>query len=186
MICFRQDVIWVRDAAGRLTALHTGRLAASIKRAAAAQGISDWWLADGLSMAVQEYVLRNADTESFIEAAELADAITSVLNMLGYTEIATAYKRRHERAEIHLGEMNVEFELEFYRELDAALSHAAGPATLHLQVTGLRFCVMRLCGAHRWSATCRQLAEEIVMHVGERVAQLRDDHAAALRFAVTD
>ena len=186
MIWLRQDIVWVRDADGRLTGFDPARLAASIKRAAFATGIEDWWLADLLGQAVYQYTVANAATDSFIEAGEMATVVASVLERLGHTEIANAYRHRQERAEIRLDQMNTGFELEFYRQLDAALGNAAEATTRQVQVTGLRSCVMRLRGAQRWGSSCRQLADEIVMHVRERVARLRPEDAGALRLAVVD
>jgi hypothetical protein len=186
VIWLRQDIVWVRDAGGRLTAFDTVRLAVSIKRAAVVVGLADWWLAESLSQAVYHFVTGNTSAESFIEAGEMATVVAAVLDRLGYAEIATAYRQRHERAEIHLDQMNTALELEFYRQLDAALGNATEADTRQVQVRGLRFCVMRLRGAQRWSNSCRQLAEEIVAHVRERAARLRPQQAAALRLAVMD
>jgi hypothetical protein len=179
-------MLWVRDAQGRLTAFDAGRLTASVKRAACAQGIPDWWLAEPLGQAVCEYVHHNADDGSFVDVNKLATVIASVLSRLGYPDIATAYQHRSERAEIRLDSLDNGMELEFYRELDAALSRVASPATRRIEVRGLRSCVMRLRGASRWSNGCRYLAEEIVEHVRERLLRLRTGNAEALQLAVKD
>jgi hypothetical protein len=186
MIWMHHDTIWVRDHTGCLTAFDAGRLAASIQRAAVAQGLPDWWLAEPLGLAVREYVSQNTDGDSFIDAEEMATVIASVLSKLGFPEIAHAYQHRQEHAQIRLDQLNIGMELDFYRELDLALHAASVCATRHLELTGLRSCVMRLRGASRWSKSCRQLAEEIVEHVRERVMRLRPAGADVLGLAVVE
>jgi hypothetical protein len=43
---------------------------------------------------------------------------------------------------------------------------------------------MRLRGARHWSAGCRQLAQEILSHVRQRVVQVRPRNATELRLTV--
>jgi len=46
--------------------------------------------------------------------------------------------------------------------------------------------VMQLRGARRWTVGCRELAEEIVDYVRERVARVRPAKAECLRLAVVE
>ncbi len=81
---------------------------------------------------------------------------------------------------------NAGFELEFFQELDHALSAAANRRLVAMRIDGLRACVMKLRGARRWTAECRRLAEDIVEHVRGRVVRMRSPRAASLKLAVVE
>ncbi len=180
---------WVRADDGRAVAFDVTRLSASIIRAATLAGHGDWWLADAVAEAVREFVCAHCDRET-VDTGMLADLVMGVLVALGYSGIAEAYRRRREYAEIQLDQITREShaatELEFFHQLDAALHVAGDKRLVHVQVRGLRTCVMRLRGAQHWSANCRRLADEILDHVRQRVAKSRPRDAADLRLAVVE
>jgi hypothetical protein len=189
MILLRDDIAWVRAEDGQLTPFDDHRLVGSIQRAAAAANHHDWWLAESIAAAIRLYAVECLEGRPF-PSGDVAHIVTEVLAILGYADISQAYARRGERTEIRLDEMAAQpsagFELGFFRQLDAALQAAAHEDLSVVRVCGLRSCVMRLRGAHRWGASCRQLAEEIVGHVRTRVNSIRPGHAAALRLAVLE
>jgi hypothetical protein len=187
MILPRDDIAWVRAEDGQLTAFDERRLAESIQRAAELVGHRGWWPAESIAAAIHMYAAECMKARA-IPASEVARVVAEVLAMLGYAEIAQAYARRGERKEIRLDEMVAQssggFELGFFRQLDTALRAVADEELSIVRLCGLRACVMQLRGAHRWGASCRQLAEEIVGYVRARASNIRPDHAAALRLAV--
>jgi hypothetical protein len=189
MIQAREDIGWVRTEDGGLSPFDESRLSQSVQRAAEAVGHRDWWLAESVAAAIRLYLLESS-ADRTISLGELASLVFDVLGMLGYAEIAQAYVRRNQRAEIRLDDLAAQssggFELQFFRQLDAALLAASDEELSLVQVYGLRSCVMRLRGAHRWGDGCRRFAEDIVNYVRERVSQRRPGHAAALRLAVVD
>jgi hypothetical protein len=185
MIQPRQDLAWVEGADGRLTPFDEARLIASIQTAVRCAGHDSELLPESVAGAIHLYA-----HDRQIPASEIEAIVLSVLHMLGCEDVASAYAERRQLAEIHLNELAAQsgpgFELDFYWHLDAALGSAAEGRLALLQVRGLRSCVMQLRAAHRWGASCRALAEDIVEHVRFRVARLRPPHAAALRLAVVD
>jgi hypothetical protein len=189
MILAREDIGWVRTEDGGLSPFDESRLTRSVQRAAAAVGHRDWWLAESVAAAIRLYLVESS-ADRTISIDELASLVFDVLGMLGYAEIAQAYVQRNERTEIRLDDLAEHasggFELQFFRQLDTALLAAADEGLSLVQVYGLRACVMRLRGAHRWGAGCRRFAEDIVNYVRDRVSQMRSGHAAALRLAVVD
>jgi hypothetical protein len=189
MILSRDDIAWVRAEDGQLTPFDEGRLAESIHSTAELVGHRDWWLAESVAAAIHHYVVE-CTGEHTIAASKVVSTAVNVLAMLGYVEISQAYARRGERTEIRLDEMLAQasggFELGFFRQLDTALRAVADEELSIVRLCGLRACVMQLRGAHRWGASCRQLAEEIVGYVRTRVSNIRPDHAAALRLAVLE
>lgn len=189
MILSRDDIAWVRAEDGQLTPFDEGRLAESIQRAAELVGHHDCLVAESVATAIHHYTVE-CTGEQTIAASKVASIVVKVLAMLGYVDISQAYARRGERTEIRLDEMLAQasggFELGFFRQLDTALRAVADEELSIVRLCGLRACVMQLRGAHRWGASCRQLAEEIVGYVRTRVSNIRPDHAAALRLAVLE
>ena len=189
MIQLREDVAWVQAEDGQLTPFDEHRLTESILRAAALVGRDEACLAESVAAAIHLYAMECLCTQT-ISAQEVNNIVTEVFDALGCAEIAQAYARRGERAEIRLDAMATQvgdgFELGFFRQLDAALQAARSADLSMVRVCGLRACVMQLRGAHRWGAGCRTLAEEIVGYVRGRVSHLRPDGAEALQLAVLD
>jgi hypothetical protein len=179
MIQLRDDIVWVREADGRLSPFSEGRLAVSIHRAAKNGGESDPLLAEAVAAAVREFI-GAVHPDAAIERRDLASLVASILAALGYTKISTAYLLRQRRAEINLarlaGETESGIELDFFRRLDLALAELGEPRTRRVQITGLRECVLKLKRAQRWTQACSGMADEIVAFVRGRAARI---HAQA-------
>ncbi|MGD0059764.1 MAG: ATP cone domain-containing protein [Verrucomicrobiia bacterium] len=189
MIQLHTDVLWVRAEDGRLAPFDEQRLALSIQKVAENVGHSDWWLAESIAAAVHAFAVKSR-SERVIPSKEIADIVATVLATLGYDWISEAYAGDANRVAIHLNELawrtNAGFELEFFQQLDHALSAAANRRLVAMRIDGLRACVMQLRGTRRWTAGCRRLAEDIVEHVRERVVRVRSPRAASLKLAVVE
>jgi hypothetical protein len=187
MILPQHDLAWVKPADGIARPFDECRLAASIEAAVLHLGVDHDWLASSIAASIHLYACECAPRR-ILDAGEIAGLVESVLEMLGYAEMATAYRQRQQRAEIRLDQIVAEasagFELEFFRRLDTALRPITSDTLAVMHVSGLRGCVMRLRGARRWCVGCRMLAEEIVGYVRSRAGQLRPAHFVALRLAV--
>jgi hypothetical protein len=183
------DVLWVRAGDGRLAPFDEQRLALSIQKVAENAGQSDWWLAESIAAAIHAFAVKSR-SDQIIPSKEIADIVTTVLATLGYDWISEAYAGDANRVAIHLNELawrtNAGFELEFFQELDHALSAATNRRLVAMRIDGLRACVMQLRGTRRWTAGCRRLAEDIVEHVRGRVARMRSPRAASLKLAVVE
>jgi hypothetical protein len=175
MIQLRDDIVWVREADGRLSPFSERRLAISIYQAAKSGGESDPLLAEAVAVAVREFI-GAVHPDAAIERRDLASLVASILAALGYTKVSTAYLLRQRRAEINLARLAVEtesgIELDFFRRLDLALMELGEPRTRRVQLTGLRECVMKLKGAQRWTKACSGMADEIVSFVRGRAARI--------------
>ncbi len=189
MIQLHTDVLWVRAEDGRLAPFDEQRLALSIQKVAENVGHSDWWLAESIAAAVHAFAVKSR-SERVIPSKEIADIVATVLATLGYDWISEAYAGDANRVAIHLNELawrtNAGFELEFFQQLDHALSAAANRRLVAMRIDGLRACVMQLRGTRRWTAGSRRLAEDIVEHVRERVVRMRSPRAASLKLAVVE
>jgi hypothetical protein len=181
MIQPREDIVWVRADDGRLTPFDADRLTQSIQLACKCAGHHDLLVAESVAAAVHAYV-----KECPTDVQEIACIVLDVLTMLACDDIARAYSSRGERAEIRLDQIDG-FELEFFRELDAALRAATGAEEMAMvQLRGLRACVMRLRGARRWGDSCRAMAEDILDFIRSRAVQARPVRAAALNVEVRE
>jgi hypothetical protein len=189
MILPREDLAWFRAAPGRAEPFDAERLAASIRRAAARAGQYDWWFAESVAAAIHTFACE-CKRQRIIDAAEVRAIVETLLRTLGFHEIAGEYTHHRRQTEIWLDDVAAQagdgFELEFFRQLDTALDVAGHREMETLQVRGLRACVLRLRGDRRWSAGCRRLADEIVVHVRERITRLRPRQAARLSLAVVE
>jgi hypothetical protein len=189
MIQAHTDIVWVRFEDGHLAPFDEQRLALSIQDVAERAGHSDWWLAESVAAAVHAYAIK-CRSDGVIPSREIVEIVVAVLSTLGFEKISEAYEGHAHCAAVHLNDLasltGAAFELEFFRQLDKALGAASDHRLSVIEVDGLRACVMRLRGAQRWNSGCRQLADEIVEYVRERVVRVRPAQAADLRLAVVE
>jgi hypothetical protein len=189
MIQLHEDIVWVKFEDGRMAPFDEQRLALSIQDVAERAGHSDWWLAESVAAAVHAYAIK-CRADGVIPSREIVEIVAAVLTTLGFQKISQAYAGREHCAAIHLNDLaarvGAAFELEFFRQLDHELGAASDHRLSVIEVDGLRACVMQLRGARRWTAGCRQQAEEIVEYVRERVARVRPARAACLKLAVVE
>src|ERR1035437_1005703 len=184
-----EDIVWVKFEDGRLAPFDELRLALSIQDVAERAGHSDWWLAESVAAAVHAYAIK-CRSDGVIPSREIVEIVVAVLSTLGFQKISQAYAGYEHCAAIHLNDLaarvGAAFELEFFRQLDNELGAASDQRLLAIEVDGLLACVLQLRGAQRWTAGCRQLAEEIVDYVRERVVRVRPAQAASLKLAVVE
>ena len=190
MILLCENIGWVQADDGRATPFDEARLSAVITRAAVLAGHREWWFGEAVAAAVREFVCAQCERQT-VTTSVLAGLVEGVLLALGFPDVAEVYRRRRQYAEVRLDSMadseGALSELEFFRRLDAALCVTGDDELALVHVRGLRSCVMRLRGAQYWSANCRRLADEILVHVRERVARSRSCGAAGeLRLTVVE
>ncbi|HXI84888.1 MAG TPA: ATP cone domain-containing protein [Verrucomicrobiae bacterium] len=189
MIKALEDMAWVKFEDGRMAPFDEQQLALSIQDVAERAGHSDWWLAESVAAAVHAYAIKSR-SDGVIPTREIVEIVVAVLATLGFEKISEAYAGREHCAAIHLNDLaarvGAAFELEFFRQLDSELGAASDHRLAVIEVDGLRACVMQLRGARRWTVGCRELAEEIVDYVRERVARVRPAKAECLRLAVVE
>ncbi len=175
MIQARDNLVWVRNDAGELEPFAEDRLAAAVQRVTGADE-DGRAVAETVAGAVFQYA-RDHAAERIVTTVEIAEMVEAVLLILGYDEATGGGEEI--RLDVLAARTGVGFELAFYRELGAALGRAQQRRAV--RVSGLRACVLRLRGARRWGAGCRQLAQEILEFVYARAARAR-----ALQLAVVE
>jgi hypothetical protein len=114
---------------------------------------------------VTEYLRADHDA-TVIESARLQQAVQSVLQVIGYSEVGRHFVVGRPVLAISLVDLAREagagYELAFFDLLRRRLAEAFASRTPHFQLTGLEHCVKLLRSRKVWSRDCESLQAEIV------------------------
>ena len=147
----------------------------AIVEAAAEAGYSSWWLAPHVSESVTSYLEREFD-ENVIASQCLRTLVSSVLQVIGYPDVARSFKLPDPPVRISLAALaetaGTGYELAFFRELDQALRASITSRATRVELSDLADCVKRLRRTRSWRKDCAALRNEIVAHVREQAARL--------------
>ena len=162
MIALRDGMPLVALPDGRNTNFDKSWITASIRTAAEQAGYGRWWLAEHISESVAVYLKRDFEANS-VEIPNLQPAVVSVLQSLGFSEVAEHFRLPAPPVRLSLTELAREagecYELAFFGLLGDRLQNAASTRSVRLEIHDLSVCV-RLLGNQRNRA--RILREEIV------------------------
>ena len=165
MISLRDSLPLVRFNDGRIMDFERGWLSTALLRAAQTAGYKKWWLADHVTESVTSYLQQDFD-ENVVTICRLEKAVQSVLQVIGYADVARFFQTMPPPVRISLAEIAREaghgYELVFFQLLRARLREAVAPPTLQVELTDLRRCVKMLRSAKNWSSECTGLLGEIV------------------------
>jgi hypothetical protein len=155
-------------------------------RAAEKAGYSRWWLAEHVAASVMCY-LSTTYEKNVISLEQLRAIVLSVLQAIGYAEVALSLDTLHPLFELSLSELAREagpgYELAFFQllreRIEPALSHRAS----NLDIYGLQSCVRHLQAVKTWSRNCSQLRIEIVDFLRGQLerANLKTDFLLTIR-----
>ena len=162
MIALRDGMPLVALPDGRSTTFDKRWITSSIRAAAEHAGYSRWWLAEHIAESVSVYLKRDFDANQ-VEIPNLQSAVLSVLNSLGFNDVAEYFRLPDPPVRLSLTELARQagegYELAFFGLLGNRLQDAAGSHAARLEIHDLSGCV-RLLGNRRNRA--RVLREEIV------------------------
>jgi hypothetical protein len=136
----------------------------SVELAGAAAGTIDPELIQNAAAAAVHYFRHDLEQEC-VTAAEFAGALEKVLHRFGFEIYAVGVpgqpvvKRGNDLCRL-AGEPGGE--LAFFQHLRQTLRQQLEQAEPTVRFHGLRSCVKRLAGAHRWSPRCDTLRDQIV------------------------
>jgi hypothetical protein len=134
-------------------------------RAADKAGYSHWWLAEHVAASVMCY-LSSTYERNVITLKELHEIVISVLQAVGYSEVALCLDTLHPQFELSLSDLAKEagpgYELAFFRLLKERIRPALSHRASNLDIYGLQSCVRHLQAVKTWSRSCSQLRNEIV------------------------
>ena len=173
MIALKDDFPLVQFDGGQLVAFEPDWLVRSLRRAALKAGYPQWWLAEHVTESVTTYLVRGFEA-STLSVARLSEAVRSVLQVIGYAEVASHFVPDAPPAKLSLTDVAQEaaagYELAFFEILGRRLQELVTPQTTNVELWGLERCVKRLRARKIWSRDCDSLREEIVTFVREQVS----------------
>jgi hypothetical protein len=155
-------------------------------RAAEKAGYSRWWLAEHVAASVMCY-LSTTYEKNVISLEQLRDIVLSVLQAIGYAEVALNLDTLHPLFELSLSELAKEagpgYELAFFQLLKERIEPALSNRASNLDIYGLQSCVRHLQAVKTWSRNCSQLRIEIVDFLRAQLerANLKTDFLLTIR-----
>jgi hypothetical protein len=165
MIAFPNDLPLIRLENGDVTPFDADWLAQSLAQAARKAGLSKWWLTSHVTASVTEF-LRSETDEPVVKVEHLEEAVRTVLQCIGYSEVGEVFHVGTPMMNISLIDLARQagsgYELAFFELLARRLAEALSARTPHFQLIGLHACVKLLRSRKIWSRECDQLQEEIV------------------------
>jgi len=168
MIAIRDGLPLVRFHDGSVIHFERRWLISAILRAAVAAGYSKWWLADHVSESVASYLEQDYN-EQVVTIPRIEKAVRSVLQVIGYADVAQHFRTMPPPVRISLEEIARDagegYELFFFELLRERLRHLVGSETEQVELCDLHRCVKRLRSAKNWRRDCSGLRGEIVSFV---------------------
>ena len=165
MIALRNHLPLLHQGGGSYPAIRRDWLCFSLQRAAEKSGYDRWWPAEHIASSVICY-LETTYQNNVITTNHLGDLVLSVLQAIGYAEVALHFQTLDLPFELSLIDLAQEagagYELSFFRLLKERLQPALSNQASNLDFYGLKPCVRHLQSAKRWSRGCSELRNEIV------------------------
>ena len=165
MIALRDRLPLVRFHDGSVIGFERGWLVSALVRAAESAGYKKWWLADHVTESVASYLERDFN-EHVVTIPRIEKAVCSVLQVIGYSDIAGFFRTIPPPVRISLEEIARDagegYELVFFGLLRERLRTQVGADTEQIELRDLQRCVKRLRSAKNWRRDCSGLRGEIV------------------------
>ena len=186
MIALRNSLPLLRQIENEDRQIRHDWLCFCVCRAAEKAGYSHWWLAEHVAASVICY-LSTTYEKNVISLKQLSDIVLSVLQAIGYAEVALYLDTLHPPFELSLSELAKEagpgYELAFFRLLEERIQPALSHRASNLDIYGLQSCVRRLQAVKTWSRNCSQLRNEIVGFLRAQLerANLKKDFLLTIR-----
>jgi hypothetical protein len=179
MIAFKNNLPLVRFDDGQVIAFETSWLARGLTRAAAQAGYNRWWLAGHVAESVVAYLERDF-TDNTVGLERLRTAVQSVLQVIGYADIADAFEPLPPPVRLSLAALAHEagsgYELTFFHLLRDRLREIVNSNAVQAELRDLAPCVKMLRSAKIWRRDCTGLRTEIVRFVR---GSIDESHRAA-------
>lgn len=176
MIAFADNLPLVRLPDKRAVKYERAWLERAVAEAAEGAGYSRWWLAPHVAESVTSYLEREFE-ENIIASQCLRTLVSSVLQVIGYPEVARGFKIPDPPVRISLAAIansaGTGYELAFFHQLDCTLRRVLASDTSRVEFCDLADCVKLLRRTRTWRKDCAQLRSEIVAHVRGQAVRLR-------------
>jgi hypothetical protein len=173
MIAPRDEMPLVVFAGGEVSAFDAGWLTRRLVHAAEKAGYPQWWLAEHVAASVSNY-LRYRFVGNVLTAPRLADTVSSVLQVIGYAEVASHFEPGPPPARISLLELAKKagsgYELAFFDLLGRGMQQLLTTRAAYFELFDLELCVKELRSRKVWARDCHALREEIVNFLRDQLA----------------
>jgi hypothetical protein len=173
MIAPRDEMPLVQFESGEVSAFDPSWLTRRLIHAAEKAGYPQWWLAEHVAASVSNY-LRYRYAGNVLTAPRLADAVSSVLQVIGYAEVASHFDAGPPPARISLLELAKKagsgYELAFFELLGRAMQQLLATRAAYFELFDLELCVKELRARKVWARDCHALREEIVSFLRDQLA----------------
>jgi len=147
-------------------------LVVSLAKAAENAGYKKWWLAPHVTESVTNYLEKDFG-ESVVTINRLEKAVQSVLQVIGYADVAGHFHAAPPPARISLVELARDaghgYELVFFDLLRTRIQEAVDGKTERLEICDAHRGVKLLRSAKNWRRDCSGLLDEIVTFVRDEV-----------------
>ncbi len=186
MIALRDYLPLLRQAENNHSTIRHDWLCLCLRRAAEKSGYDRWWLTEHVASSVMCY-LETTYHKNVIAKRQLRDIVLSVLQAIGYGEVALHFQTLDLPFELSLSDLAQEagpgYELAFFRLLKERVQPALSDQASNLDFSGLQSCVRHLRSAKTWSRSCSELRTEIVnfLRAQMRRADLKADILLTIR-----
>ncbi len=168
MIALKDNLPLVRFDDGRVMNFEHAWLSRGLARAADRAGYEKWWLAEHVTESVASFLRHDFDG-SVVGIARLRTAVQSVLQVIGYADVASHFEPLPPTVRLSLEQLAREagtgYELCFFQLLHEHLREIVESPTLHVELFDLRPCVKLLRSAKNWRRDCTGLHGEIVRFI---------------------
>jgi hypothetical protein len=165
VIAFRNSLPLLRQSGQDHSVIRHDWLCFCLRRAAEKSGYDRWWLAEHVASTVMCY-LETTYQKNVITTKQLRTIVLSVLQAIGYAEVALHFQTLDLPFELSLSELAQEagpgYELAFFRLLKERIQPALSNQASNLDFYDLQSCVRHLQSVKTWSRSCSQLRNEIV------------------------
>lgn len=172
MIGFQSHLPLVRFHDGQIMPFERTWLVDSLAKAASDAGYKKWWLAPHVTESVTNYLEKDFD-ENIVTIPRLEKAVQSVLQVIGYADVAGHFQAAPPPARISLVELARDaghgYELVFFDLLRSRLRDALSAKAERLEIYDAHHGVKLLRSAKNWRRDCSGLLDEIVAFVRDEL-----------------
>ena len=174
MIALRDNLPLVQFDDGQILAFERNWLCRSLAVAANRAGYKKWWLAPHVTESVTGY-LQQEFNENVIPVCRLQKAVQSVLQVIGYADVADQFRAESPPARISLADLARDagsgYELIFFELLRMRLREAIEAKAERLEICDAHTGIKMLRAAKSWRRDCSGLLEDVVGFVrGEMIS----------------
>jgi hypothetical protein len=171
MIALKDNLPLVEYDDGRVAAFERDWLLRSLSEAARKAGYQKWWLAEHVAESVTTY-LKHHD-ENVVTVPRLTKSVQSVLQVIGYAEIASHFDPGPPLVRVSLGQLahaaGNGYELAFFEILGRTIGDIVADRAACFDLVDMEHCVKHLRSKKIWSRDCDALRSEIVAFVREQI-----------------